>query len=113
MYSPPVKDYSICIPKVHMNISETTIRNRFVNTTDIFTILQYKEVPWKHNVHYKRILMYIDWNKHHSQYTNYFERLEHGQAIYLVEYPNIYHIYKYRPTYVQDNSHLSHQVSNN
>lgn len=112
MYSPPVKDYSICIPKVHMNISEATIRNRFVNT-DIFTILQYKEVPWKHNVHYKRILMYIDWNKHHSQYTNYFERLEHGQAIHLVEYPNIYHIYKYRPTYVQDNSHLSHQVSNN
>ena len=113
MYS-PLKNYSICIPKVHMNISENTIRN-WLNKNDIFTILQYKEVPWKHSSHFKRILMYIDWNKHHSEYTNYLERLEHSQAIYLVDYPNIYHIYKYRPTYVQDginaNTNLSHQVS--
>lgn len=83
----------ICIPKMDSQVSEKTIRVGIENLK-MGNIRRYTEIPWKHDSTVKRILMSIDWNKSHSQYSSIQERLNNGKNIKIVNNTDIWHIFK-------------------
>ena len=83
----------ICIPKMDSLVSEKTIRKGIENN-NLGIIERYTEIPWKNDAKVKRILMNINWNKWHSQYSDIQERLSNGKNIKIVNNTDIWHIFK-------------------
>lgn len=82
-----------CIPKMNSCVSESQIRKGIENT-NIGIVLAYTEILWKFDSSYKRIVMFIEWNKDHIQYDQMNSRLEKGDNIKIVNDTAIWHVYK-------------------
>ncbi len=85
--------HDICIPKMDAKVSEREVRIG-IEKTKIGKVRQYKETPCTSDRSIKKILMSIDWNKEHAQYTQLKERLENGKSVKIVNDTVIWHIYK-------------------
>ena len=83
----------ICIPKMDARVTEMKIR-KGIESKQIGKVTRYKELYWKNDSSNKRIMMCIDWNKEHSQYTQMRDRLEKGENIKIVNDTEIWHVYK-------------------
>jgi len=89
---------TLCIPKVSASLTESKLR-LIIDSTLLGSVYYYKEIPWKFNRAYKRILFTMNWNPSHDCYTEFTERLNHNHSIQIIDYPDVYFIYKFKPSY--------------
>jgi len=87
---PDISD--ICIPKLNKGDMEKIII-KIIEDTNIGEIIQYREKVWKYDPTKKRVIMRIAWNQEHFQYKDVKERLENGNHVKIVHYPEIIHIF--------------------
>lgn len=83
----------ICIPKMDAEVTEKTIKEG-IEKQKIGRIKKYTEIAWKNDPRVKRIIMTIDWNRAHSQFSQIQERLSSGQNIKILNNLDIWHVYK-------------------
>lgn len=83
----------ICIPKMSVQVTDKIIKEG-IEKQKIGRIKRYTEIAWKNDPTVKRILMTLEWNTKHSQYSQIQERLSNGQNIKIVNNMDIWHIYK-------------------
>ena len=87
---PDISD--VCIPKLNKSEMEEIIRN-IIEDTKIGEIIQYREKEWKYDPTKKRVIMRIAWNQDHVQYKDVKERLQNGNHVKIVNYPEIIHLF--------------------
>jgi len=84
---------NLCIPKIENIIDEQYIRQIFTKS-NIGFITSYREIPWRENKEFKRIILHVYWNKNHEQFLVFQDLLAKGKCINLVhKFPSIWKIF--------------------
>ena len=83
----------LCIPKVNTSISSSFIKSK-LSHSNLGTIRQYTELPWKNDPTQKRILIRVNWNPNLTYSTLWQEQLRQGNPLRIVyQFPHEWKIY--------------------
>jgi hypothetical protein len=84
---------TLCIPKVTAATTSAYIQTIW-KQTQLGPIVQYTELPWKHDQAHKRILLKVAWNTEHPHHAAYQEILNAGHYISIVhKFPSEWRVF--------------------